>query len=296
MVSAIIFKKWHWLSLGLFVPIAALPLVKGDLSDGLTLFITPLTIGLVAGWALLKGKSLTVFLITSVLCFSTLFVVEYQVIRQFKGYDMLKVARDGAVLMLDKSDKELDEIFAGYKSNESEKKILREEFRRTVSMLKEEKWLHFFRDMLPFISFLYGLFASSLSFYLIRRFFTKDLEVKSKALEFFKLNDYTIFALIAGWAGVIFLNKNLFPGVSMVFLNIALITSVLYMIQALGIIKFKLLKRGWPTYILPLAIFASLTFSSSAIIFMAVILTGIGTLDLWADFRKLVPKIEEKEE
>ncbi len=291
-----IFKKWRWQSLWVFIPIAALPLVKGELTDELTLCITPLTMGLIAGWALLKGKSLTVFLVTSTLFFSALFMVEYQTVRYFKGYDMLQEARDRAVIILDKSDKELDELFAQYKTKEKEKKILKEEFRRTVSMLKEEKWLHFFRDMLPFVSFLYSLLAGSLSFYLIRKFFVKDFEVKSKALEFFKLNDYTIFALISGWGGVILLNKNLWPGISIILLNMALITSLLYMVQALGIIKFKILQKGWPIYILPLTIFASFTFGSSAIIFMAVTLTGIGTLDLWADFRKLIPKNEERGE
>jgi len=291
-----IFLRWGWLSLGLFAPIAVIPVIWGGYSDGLTLFITPLAIGSVAGWILKKGMALDRFLITSVLLFSFLFTAEYHTIRNFRDYDMLKVARDNAILVLDKSEKELDKIFDQYKTSEKDRKVLRGEFKNTVAMLKQNKWLQLFRDMLPFISFLYALLTASLSFFLIRKFFSKNFSVRSKALEYFRLNDYAIFALISGWAGVIFLDKAAYPVLSIVSLNTALISSVLYIVQALGVVKFKMLMRGWPMYILPLAVFTTFFLGSSAVIFITIILTGIGTLDLWADFRKLIPKNEQQGE
>ena len=76
---------------------------------------------------------------------------------------------------------------------------------------------------------------------------------------------------------------------SIISLNIALGISALYAIQALGIIKFYLIRRGLPVFLLPLLIISIILLGISAFIFAATLLTGVGTLDLWADFRKIGP-------
>jgi len=47
-----------------------------------------------------------------------------------------------------------------------------------------------------------------------------------------------------------------------------------------------------PVVILPLLILTLLFLGPSIIMFAMIVLIGIGTLDLWGDFRKLVPEIE----
>ena len=70
-------------------------------------------------------------------------------------------------------------------------------------------------------------------------------------------------------------------------MNIALIASVFYFIQAIGVIKFYILKKGWPTYTLPMMFMMILVLGGGGIVFFSVLLAGFGSLDLWADFRKL---------
>jgi len=290
--SALIFLRWSWLSLGIIVPIAAIPLFRAGYSDALTVFLTPLAIGAVAGWCLKNGKGLDRFILVSVFSFTFLFTAEYHFIKDFRNYDMIKAARDNIVLVLDKPESELNAVFKQYYKSENDRKKLREEFSRMLLILKDDKWLQFLRDMMPFISSLYGLLTASMGFYLLRKFFAKKITNRSRSLEYFRLNDYVIFALIAGWAGVIFLDKEIYPVLSIFSINTALITSMLYIVQALGVVKFKILKRGWPMYILPLSIFAAFFLGPYAVIFITIILTGIGTLDLWADFRRLITEKE----
>jgi hypothetical protein len=47
-----------------------------------------------------------------------------------------------------------------------------------------------------------------------------------------------------------------------------------------------------PIVLLPLLIMTILILGPSIIVFAMIVLIGIGTLDLWADFRKLNPEIE----
>jgi hypothetical protein len=107
-----------------------------------------------------------------------------------------------------------------------------------------------------------------------------------KALEFFKVNEFIIFILIAGWGVFIMFDKIQYPVITIIALNTGLAASVLYTIQAMGIIKFFIMKRKLPVIILPLIII-TLSLVPIVFIFVMTMLTGIGILDLWGDFRKL---------
>ena len=72
-----------------------------------------------------------------------------------------------------------------------------------------------------------------------------------------------------------------------VSLNALLITSMLYFIQALGVIKFFLSRRGLPVIIIPGVLFLIVFLGIPAAVLTGILLTGMGVLDMWVDFRKL---------
>jgi hypothetical protein len=134
--------------------------------------------------------------------------------------------------------------------------------------------------------------VASFSFLLMKKIFMKKQGEGVRSLELFRLNDYFIFSLIAGWGIFLLLDKNQFPVITVMALNIALAASVLYIIQALGIIKFFIIKKGMPVIMLPLVILTLLILGPSILVFSMILLIGLGTLDLWGDFRKLTHEIE----
>jgi hypothetical protein len=111
--------------------------------------------------------------------------------------------------------------------------------------------------------------------------------VKTKGLEFFRLNDYAIFILIGGWLSFLLLDKSEHEILYLAGLNIGLIVSALYLVQALGVVRFLLMKKNKPGHILTLALILTFILSIEVFVFIIILLTGFGTLDLWADFRKL---------
>ena len=110
-----------------------------------------------------------------------------------------------------------------------------------------------------------------------------------KSLEYYRMNDYLIFLFIGFWALFLILDSDLSPQINILSLNIALMLSILYAIQALGIIKFFLIRKGLPVFLLPVLVVSLIMLGIPAFTFAAILLTGLGTLDLWADFRKLNP-------
>ena len=186
----------------------------------------------------------------------------------------------------------MEKAFNQYKTPEENRKKLREDLNTSLQIIQDSKWVQFAKDMIPFSAFIYSLMVTSLSFFLMKKVFMKKQGIGVRALELFRLNDYFIFSLIAGWGIFLLLDKNRFPAVTAAALNIALAASMLYIIQALGIIKFYIIKKGVPVVLLPLMILTLLILGPSILIFAMIILIGIGTLDLWGDFRKLNPEIE----
>ncbi len=108
-----------------------------------------------------------------------------------------------------------------------------------------------------------------------------------RGLEFFRLNDFAIFVLIAGWAMYLFVDPTLSRIVSAAGFNIGMVTLTLYFVQALGVIKFMILKKGWSGYLLPALLLGVVFTGPPGMVLAIIILSGLGTLDLWADFRKL---------
>jgi len=110
---------------------------------------------------------------------------------------------------------------------------------------------------------------------------------KSPGLEFFQLHDYFIYALILGWLAVLLVDKSEYAIIYITGLNIALIFSILYLIQSLGIVKYFLIQKGLPLFIIPVTLITILFLGLKVTLFISIILSSVGAIDFWADFRKL---------
>lgn len=146
------------------------------------------------------------------------------------------------------------------------------------------------KGVIPFCAFVYSLLFSAVGFLAVKRFFLYlKKEVQQGALAAFELNGYVVFALIAAWAGVLFLMKTggiVYYG----FLNAALMISALYFVQAIGVLSFFLKSKNISGWMVGIPFCLLLIAGGGISVLLIIMLTGVGVLDLWADFRKLHTK------
>jgi len=290
--TAVVFYKWGWMSLIVFVPAAVIPVVISGYEGGISLYTLPFISGTAGGYCFKKSSGLDFFIAVPAILFAVVFTADFYLMRQVKGYDFIDTGKVEVVKLLEQTRGEVEKAFEQYKTPEENRKKLREDLDTSLQMIQDRKWVQLAKDMIPFSAFLYSVLVTAFSFLLMKKIFMKNQGKLVRSLELFRLNDYFIFSLIAGWGLFIMLDRIQYPAISVVALNIALAASVLYIIQALGIIKFFIIKKGMPVVILPLLILTLLFLGPSIIMFAMIVLIGIGTLDLWGDFRKLVPEIE----
>lgn len=290
--SVLIFFRLGPASIIIFLPVAFLPVFFAGYASSLSIFIVPLIFGTTGGYCLRESKGLDFYLTVSAIIFAVLFTGNYYLIKNIHNYDMVTVSGQLLIDQIEKSEPVLEKFFQEYNIPEDNRQMLRENFKQNLEVLKDRKWIQFVRDTLPLATFLYSLIIGALSFFFLKKFFLKKNGERMKPLEYYRLNDYLIFLFIGSWAVFLILDRSFSQLVNIVALNVALMLSVLYAIQALGIAKFFLIRKGLPPFILPLLILILLMLGIPAFTFVAILLTGIGTLDLWADFRKLTPEKE----
>ncbi len=159
--------------------------------------------------------------------------------------------------------------------------------------------------IVPFAYFLDALIFSLIIFYIYKFVFYKKKkipelysapenkdnkeEINLNEIERFKVPEYLIFVFIASWFAVLLVDRSRNNYLYLAGLNIALILSGFYLIQAFGIIKFILRKKSMPFSLFPAAVLIFLFFGMEYFIFILIILSSIGAIDFWADFRKLEP-------
>jgi hypothetical protein len=292
--SSYIFYKWGWKSLLLFIPSALVPFAIRGYEGGLMLFSLPLITGSAGGYCFRKSLGLDFFLPVSTIVFAVVFTADYYVLKKVHEYDMIEAGKNSMIQIMEETRSEMEKVFEEYKTPAQNREKLRADMETYISMMKDRKWIQFMRDMLPFAAFLYSLAVAGFSFFLMKKIFMKKQGESVKALEYFRLNDYFVFLLIAGWGAFMLLDKTLYPLISIIALNIALAASMLYIIQALGIIKFFLIKKGLRVIILPLTVITLMILGPNVLMFAMIILIGFGTLDMWGDYRKLNPETERK--
>ncbi len=266
--SSVVSYRWKLRSLFALVPAALLSLFAGYLAGDLFVFFVPVFLGSFAGFSHRHSKSFQFFILAAALAVTFLNSGQYYYMKAVRGVDML-----------DLSGNDLARITESWNLPESQTE-------NSGQMLAE--WIEAAKYLVPFSSFLYSLFFSLLTFFATKAFLSRFGEWTSQSgLDKYRLNDYTVFLLIGGVAGLIFTGRPSHPVLHTVSLNALLITSMLYFIQALGVIKFFLSRRGLPVIIIPGVLFLIVFLGIPAAVLTGILLTGMGVLDMWVDFRKL---------
>ena len=283
---AFIFYRFGWVSTVCFILLSIVPFFFKGYEDIFSFYVLPLIAGTIGGYCFKKGLGLDFFITVSSLLFAVSITANYHILKHVKEYDFIDHSMVETVQLLKENKIKMEQTFDQYNISENDKKNFLESIDVYIDILNDRKWVQFAKDMLPFAAFFYSILLTGFSFFLMKKFFMKKFGEGVKALELFRVNEFVIFILIAGWGIFIMIDNVQYPVITVTALNIALSASVLYTIQAIGIVKFFIMKRGLPVVILPLLII-TLLFVPIVFVFVMAMLTGVGILDLWGDFRKL---------
>lgn len=263
--------RWRLLAFAGVIPVfAGLTFATASFHDSFVFLAFSLIIGTCIGF-LFSGKlTLQNFLIVSSLLCAAAAYGDYAFITKMTGQDYLMQSKDQAVSLLGSSASVSD----------ADKALLKERLDQIIPVIKL---------ILPFYYFLSGLFWASCAYMFFSLVLRKKLaaaKTRIEGIDRFRLSDYMIFVLIAGIAATLATmhGRRLVYAVS---LNTMLVMATLYTIQALGVIKFFLMKKRLPVALLPSTVILVLLLGIEATVFTAMLLAGCGALDLWADFRKL---------
>lgn len=235
----------------------------------------PFVIGCVGGFTFKRKKSFGFYLIASSITLMIIFAGYFYYLLWVRGVDLIGMFRT-----------EFDRILAAAGAPAD----LRMEFLADFDASRDE-----IVARVPFSAFLNGVMLAAGGYLIIRRFFARVTDVESVAgLEIFRMNDYAIFVLIAGFAAYLLVDKTSMPVVHSAGFNLVMAMALLYVVQALGVVKYILIKRSMPRAALPLGIALLFIAGISATVFFFVILAGVGALDVWADFRRIGDARKEK--
>jgi len=268
--TAMMFYRFQWRILlflaPLLVVLAVIMYVQGD---SFSYVLAPVIAGVVAGFTFRNGRNYQFFVVWVSVVLTVLFTLNFYVLKTMKGVDLMQQSRVQFETMLENAElgaREKEEILG-----------------------RVEQSMPIIRDLVPFSYFLNVLIFAMITFVLLRYIFErlgyiKVMEVAG--VERFKLNDYSVFGLIVGWLVVLLVDAGQFPYLHQAALNLGLIMAVFYVIQGTGIVKFFLISRGWPLFLLPLIFLVSLMLGPAVILFVLMMFLGLGAIDFWVDFRK----------
>lgn len=200
------------MSLIVFVPAAVIPVFIGGYQGGVSLYTLPLITGTAGGYCFKKSSGLDFFITVSAILFAVVFTADFYIMKEVKGYDFIDTGKVEVVRLLEQTKGEVEKAFEQYKTPEENRKKLREDLNTSLQMIQDGKWVQFAKDMVPFSAFLYSVLVTAFSFLLMKKIFMKKQGQSVKALEFFRLNDYIIFSLIAGWGFFHNARQNPVPG------------------------------------------------------------------------------------
>lgn len=230
--------------------------------------ITPIVIGTGGGLVFRKNAGLDTYVLAVTLILTLFMSGNYYYQLEYKNIDMLEVSRTELARVLEQNSAPEDlrqSMLSDFDSN-----------RETIG------------HILPFLFFLNALFLSLLAHVGMKVFVARYGNSESvSGIEKFRLKDFMIVALILGLGAFLLVDRADFPRLYSLGLNVMLVSAVLYAMQALGVIKFMIVKRGLPRYLFPLLLLILIIPGVEVLVFASVLLAGLGTLDFWADFRKL---------
>jgi hypothetical protein len=280
--AAVLFFKAGWRALYAALPAVALGSVPfiikrfGYGGEFLTIVFAPVFVGAAAGITFGTGRSLQFYLLVTTVTLTVLFTANYCGLKHFRNIDLVR-----------ESEKQVREIINSSSIAQPEK---------DAAMSRVDASLATIRDVVPFTYFMNALLGALLCYYILRRLLTRQLNAGGRepdGIELLRFNDYFIFVLIFGWLAVLLADRGRYYVVYVTGLNAALSLSALYLLQALGIVKFYVVKKGLPPFILPLGLAVMVFLGIEVALFVAVILLSVGALDFWADFRRLEKSIKK---
>ncbi len=293
--SAYFLYKWDFKAALFVVPAVVLFAVILGIYSEIVLFLIPAVLGAVGGYVFKKKRSFNFFLIVSSLTIAVLFTGSYYFQKYVNDFDNIQYSKVEIVKSLKKYKLSMAEYLDTQKVDEKRKNEIVSDFDKWILFAEDEKWISFAIKVIPFTSFLYGLFFSAFGFLFLRRFFNRISNTDEiKGLEYFRLNEYCIFSLLGSLGLILLFDGDKYSVVNSIAINAILITAVLYFIQALGVVKFFIIKKGVRGYLLPLFFIISFLMGAWIFTFIVVMFSAIGTLDLWADFRKF--EVQEEPE
>ena len=275
--SAYLYHRLEWKAMAVFaVLIGSVMALTGRVMD-LPLVAAPFLLGGVGGYTLKKGKSFEFYLLTTSVALSVLVTGFFYYMAYYQNVDFIGMMRGELVRIMD----------AGGAPEDIKRQFLAEFDASRGDIIAR----------VPFSSFVNAVVFSGIGYLVMERFLKRMAPVKVGAgLEWFRLNDYFIFVLIAGLAAYLLIDKGEYPVLHSAGLNIALAAALLYFVQALGLIKYFLIQRGLPGYFLPLGLAVMLIAGMWMALFLFIMLAGLGALDVWADFRKrMTGKTDKKD-
>ncbi|HOW81838.1 MAG TPA: DUF2232 domain-containing protein [Spirochaetota bacterium] len=266
--AAYLAYRFQWRAIAAIAPLCCGLMFFSVAGQSTASLVTPLVLGTAGGLTFRKGAGLKTYLVATTLVLAATMTGNYYYMLIEKKTDMLEISRSEMASVMEQNEAPAD---------------LRESILGDFDRHRET-----IKGVIPFIFFLNALAMSSLAYLGMKVFFLRYTSgPRSAGLEFFRLNDFTITALISGLAVFLLVDSSRYWHVYSVGLNLLLFSAVFYCIQAVGVIKFMIIKKGLPLFLLPAGFLVLAILGIQALVFTLILLTGFGTLDFWADFRKL---------
>ncbi|MCX8124228.1 MAG: YybS family protein [Spirochaetes bacterium] len=223
--------------------------------------------GAVFGYAAKQFSFQRYFIISVLLLWFSLLVV-YYLQYYMKGVDVVA-----------DNQKLIQQMIEGSSLGAAEKSVMLQQLSDFVPTM---------RILMPFSYFFSAIVISLFVYALVYAFFIrfKFLQNSDSRFSFFRVNEWVVFLLIVSWAAVLFGSHT--HVIWAIALNIGLILCVLYTIQGLSIISYYFEKKQWPKLYGILLLFVATLLGFQVLFFIITMLMGLGIIDFWMNFRKIV--------
>ncbi len=240
--------------------------------DILVINLSALAIGSITGFAYRTKRSVQFIVLTSVFLVFGIFAADYLYETNYMGASLANEAETAVQSFLNSG-----------KLDDKQKDEFAEQYKFVMEIMK---------DLVPFMIFVSALMISFAGFSILDLIFKRILKAENfvKGIENFKVNEWLVFLVIVSISLIVFDQGGKFYPAKAAGKNILLVLTVIYFIQSLGILKFVLMKKRIPVFIMPLFLLGMAIFSFQVFGFIVMFLAGIGLLDIWADFRKFSPE------
>jgi hypothetical protein len=267
------FYKWGLKAMGFLIPFLVVSIL--GINDYIGFLPTVLAggiVGAIAGFSFREKKSLQFYLLASSL-FSTLVVaVVFLYLSVFKSTELIAQLKNYFLTTI--NNPQFSSLDSGVKEFV---KIALDSIELNVMII-------------PFAAFWHGVFWTLIGYFVMKivfAFVVRKRFIMAKGLEYFRLNDYLIFGLIGCLIGLVFIGYKDNMALFVVLINCLVVIVFFYFIQTIGIMRYFILAKKLPTFLLPLFFFVLAYMGREIFIVSIVMLAGWGALDLWTDFRKL---------